>query len=152
MARARLGFWRAREQRSIARAPELAAVCRRLLQFHSWTHMFTNKFFSLFYFRPNMVFLGHFVPPRSVNTYISSYIILNHGIFSVCCCQGIALRAQVFNKRIWLLHVNSSGAQHTACDRRVILTPNGERKWCLSSNRSWLIGLPVQHEAIQCVC
>ncbi len=32
--------------------------------------MFTHKFFSLFYLRPNMVFFGHFVPSRSVNTYI----------------------------------------------------------------------------------
>ncbi len=32
LARARVGFWRAREQRSIARAQGLAAVCRRLLQ------------------------------------------------------------------------------------------------------------------------
>ncbi len=32
--------------------------------------MFTHKFFSLFYLRPNMVFFGHFVPSRSVTTYI----------------------------------------------------------------------------------
>ncbi len=32
--------------------------------------MFTHKFFSLFYRRSNMLFFGHFVPSRSVNTYI----------------------------------------------------------------------------------
>ncbi len=32
--------------------------------------MFTHKFFSLFYFRPNMVFFGHFAPSRSANAYI----------------------------------------------------------------------------------
>ncbi len=38
--------------------------------------MFNHQFFALFYFRPNMVFFGHFVPSRSVNTYIK--------IMSVC--------------------------------------------------------------------
>ncbi len=37
--------------------------------------MLTHQFFALFYFRPN-VFFGHFVPSRSVNTYIH--------IMSVC--------------------------------------------------------------------
>ncbi len=32
--------------------------------------MFTHKFFSLFYLRPDMVFFGYFVPSRSVNAYI----------------------------------------------------------------------------------
>ncbi len=37
--------------------------------------MFTHKLFSLFYFRPNMIFFGHFVPSRSVNTYIHAYTV-----------------------------------------------------------------------------
>ncbi len=38
-----------------------------------------------------MVFFGHFVPYRSVNTYIH------------CCCLGITSRAQLFKKRAWRL-------------------------------------------------
>ncbi len=37
--------------------------------------MFTHKFFSLFYLRPNMVFFGHFVHSRSVNTYIHALMM-----------------------------------------------------------------------------
>ncbi len=32
--------------------------------------MFTYNCFSLFYFRPNMVFFGHFVPSRTVNAFL----------------------------------------------------------------------------------
>ncbi len=40
--------------------------------------MFTDKFFSLFDLRPNMVFFGHFVPSRSVNTYIHTYHVITN--------------------------------------------------------------------------
>ncbi len=36
-----------------------------------WTYMFTHKFFSLFYFRPNMVFLGTLsLPDQQIHTYV----------------------------------------------------------------------------------
>ncbi len=63
---------RTRRRRTVLRLPFAVASVTEQRKFKQLLdyHMFTHNFFSLFYFRPNMVFFEHFVPFRSVNTYI----------------------------------------------------------------------------------
>ncbi len=51
--------------------PENWHICVKKCLIYLLTHIFTHKCFSLFYFRPNMVFLGTLsLPDQKILTYI----------------------------------------------------------------------------------
>ncbi len=59
--------------------------------------MFTHKVFSLFYLRPNMVFFGHFVPSRSVNTYTNIHKCVRTNCTKFACKHQRTVRVVLIN-------------------------------------------------------